>query len=369
LGVGRLSVLGEFAAWCAYADAVKQAVARVGAIVVATTVMTALIAASVLMGSPHVASAESGSKRYPDVTRVSSASAHLRFTLPTSSGTAYSPNNPNLADRTIRKSPMVLFLAATRARPMDYRSFISTAAGAGYHVLALDYTNTGRSVQATCRAKAACYTAVQRNRLDGSHSSAFSSVRPADSILARLRSALRYLRANDPNGGWGRYLNGSTINWSRIVVAGHSQGGGESAYISHLHKVRGALMFASPVETTNGVAASWMHKPGKTSASRLYAFDSDNDMFFSKIRGSWTMLGMDTFGAPQTIVAGEPLHSHELLSARDIGNKHESHSRTITDNTPRSHGVPVFRSVWKWMLAQLYTRPASAHTADSSKSP
>jgi hypothetical protein len=241
---------------------------------------------------------------------------------------------------------------------MDYRNFLATATESGYHVLALDYSNTGPSVQATCRADPDCYTAVQRNRLDGSHASAFSSVAPTDSILVRLHAAISYLKSHDSQGGWGRYAQGSTINWGRIVVAGHSQGGGESAYISHLHKVRGALMFSSPVETTDGIAASWMHARGKTPPTRLYAFEDDSDMFFSKIRGSWRMLGMDELGTPQNVDAGAPLKSHELVSTRDIGNAHESHSRTITDKTPtNAHGVPVFQFVWKWMLDQLYTRP------------
>ena len=333
-----------------------QTGARVSSLIAATVVAVILVAALVLVGSVHGATAKSGPARYADITRVSPTSAHFRFTLPTAGGVTFAPNNPDLADRTIRKSPLLLFLAATRARPMDYRKFLSTATGAGYHVLALDYANTGLSVQATCRADSECYTAVQRNRLTGTHPGNFSSVSPADSILARLRAAITYLKARDAAGGWGRYLQGSTLRWSRMVVAGHSQGGGESAYIAHLHKVRGALMFSSPVETTNGVAASWMYHPGKTASSRLYAFEDDSDMFFSKIRGSWKMLGMDHFGAPQDVGSGRPLRSHELISTRAIGDAHESHSRTITDRSPTTaQGVPVFRAVWKWMLAQLYT--------------
>lgn len=329
-------------------------------IAVGFAVVTGLVASLIIGGTGRVATA--GEHPVTDVTQVSAASAHLRFTLVRKDGV--SPNLPNLADRTSVKSPLLLFLAATRAKPMDYRSFLSTAKRAGYHVLALDYSNTGRSVQATCRADSECYTAVQRNRLTGEDPGMFSSVSPADSIMARLTDALRYLRAEDPDGGWNRYRSHGRIDWSRVVVAGHSQGGGESAFISHIHRVRGALMFSSPVETVNGVSASWMHKAGKTPASRLYAFQSRNDMFFSKIRGSWRMLGMDAFGKPQNVADTRHYSSHELVTTSPLGNRHDSHLGTIMDRTPRGPGgVPIFQSVWKWMLHRFWTNHTAATTA------
>jgi predicted alpha/beta hydrolase len=338
---------------------VVQASWRIGALVIGVIAVSALLLTTALFGFPHAAQAENGSGRTSNVTTVTATSAHLRFTLAASGG-SMTPNHLNVADRTTSKSPLLLFLAATRARPMDYRSFLASASKAGYHVLALDYWNRGRSVQATCGSNPQCYTDMQRNRLTGGHPNRFSSVNPGNSIQSRLGAALAYLRAQDPRGGWGRYQASGGIDWSRVVVAGHSQGGGEAAYISHIHRVRGALFFSSPVETTNGIAASWMHSRGKTSASRLFGFVSHHDMFYSKIRGSWKMLGLDLYGSPQSVGSLRAFSSHELVTHRSIGDAHRSHLRTITDKTPRTvSGAPVFSPVWGWMLRQLWAPRAA----------
>jgi pimeloyl-ACP methyl ester carboxylesterase len=289
--------------------------------------------------------------------------AHFR--LNSSPHHTISPNADNYAARTDQYSPLLLFLAATGYRPSQYRDFLATARDSGYHVLALDYPNRGASVARTCGINAACYTQVQRNRLDGSAPSPVSSVDPANSIVARLIDSLRHLQSIDAAGHWQQYLSGGTIDWANIVVAGHSQGGGEAAYISHIHAVRGVLMFSSPVESYRGVHASWMSSRGATPASRMYGFDDAGDVFASRIVGSWNALGMGAFGAVANADAAIPAGSHELVSHRDLGRPVEAHVRNITDGVPLTDGKPVFAGVWTWMLKQLY-QGSSQDTADPS---
>jgi Alpha/beta hydrolase family len=271
-----------------------------------------------------------------------------------------SPNADNYASRTIQRSPLLLFLPATGHHPSQYRDFLSAARETGYHVLALDYWNTGRSVERTCGVNSACYTEVQRNRLDGSEPTRFSSVNPANSIVNRLRVSLRHLQRVDPAGRWQQYVTGSAIDWANIVVAGHSQGGGEAAYISHIHAVRGVLMFSSPVDSDNGVNASWMSSSGATPASRMYGFDDSSDIFNQHVLASWSALGMGTFGAVANAAAPIPAGSHELVTYRDLGTPGQAHLRNITDGVPIVQGKPVFEGVWKWMLEQPYQRTASS---------
>jgi hypothetical protein len=135
------------------------------------------------------------------------------------------------------------------------------------------------------------------------------------------------------------------------VLAGHSQGGGESAYISHLHLVHGVLMFSSPVETNEGVPAAWMREPGVTPASRMYGFVNEHDLYFSKIVGSWSELGMERSGMPADVPI--PVGSHQLVSTLDVGTPLESHGRTVSDRTPRTpDDIPLYEQTWKWMLDQ-----------------
>jgi hypothetical protein len=271
---------------------------------------------------------------------VTTALMHARFRLPPDRGAAFVPNADNYASRTVTTGPLLLFLAATGHRPSDYRDFLATARHSGYHVLALDYWNTGWSVQRTCRADASCYTRVQRNRLDGSRSSRFSAVDRRNSIVVRLRTAIGHLEASDPTGGWGRYLSAHGVRWRRIVVAGHSQGGGEAAYISHIHRVRGVLMFSSPVDSDDSIDASWMRSAGVTPASRMYGFDDSGDVFYARIVTSWDVLGLAS--------------SHQIITHRDLGGPDASHLRTITDQTPHTRaGRPEFAGIWRRMLTEF----------------
>jgi hypothetical protein len=281
-----------------------------------------------------------------------------QFRLHPTGGAEFSPNFDNYASRTNATSPLLLFLAATHYHPSDYTSFLSTARDVGYHVLALDYWNLGSSVQRTCGTNAECYGAVQQNRLDGTEPGRYSAVDPHNSIVNRLTRAIHQLEASDPKGGWGRYLDAGGIDWRRIVVAGHSQGGGESAYIAHVHLVRGVLLFSSPVDSDHGVNASWMAVPGATPPSRIYGFDDTGDEFASRIVASWNAIGLGAFGRPANISVGPPYSSHELLSHRDLGRPAVAHVRDITNATPRTKsGKPVFENVWKWMLTRLYRKP------------
>jgi hypothetical protein len=306
----------------------------------AGAVLTGLIAGGLaVLLTPAPADAASA----PDAFRTS-------FALPADGGAAYTPNAPDVAIRTTADSRLLLFLPATGEVPEHYQGFLDAAGDAGFHVLGLDYYNVGRSLSGTCGAVADCYTAFQANRFDGSSPTSWSSVAPHDSIVSRLRHALAILQQRDPAGGWNRYVDGDAIRWDRIVVAGHSQGGGESAFIAHGRTVAGVLMFGSPVESYQGVTAAWMTHPGVTPVTRYYGLDSAHDEFADRITGSWHALGMP--GDVVTIDATAPATlPHRMVTEVDLGTPQSSHTCFITDAGPRdADGAPLFLPVWRSML-------------------
>jgi hypothetical protein len=264
------------------------------------------------------------------------------------------PNQSNYAARTVGGGPLLLFLPATGQKPRDYTRFLRLAADDGYHVLGLDYWNLGHSVASTCATDAACYGRLQQNRFDGSRPFAKSAVTPRNSVLGRLKPALAYLRRSDPDGGWGRYLDGDAVRWDRIVLAGHSQGGGESAYIAHIRSVRGALLFGSPIVTDGSTAATWLSTPSRTPASRIYAFDNTSDQFWPRIEPSWRRLGL---GTPQSVDGTTHYTSHALIS--EVPQRH-AHLWMLDDSTPKdAAGVPVYEPVWNWMLQRFLPVPTA----------
>ncbi|MBK4346831.1 BPSS1187 family protein [Lacisediminihabitans changchengi] len=266
-------------------------------------------------------------------------SSLISFRLPETGDAFLSPNARNFAVRGTKGSPLLLFLPATRSVPRDYRSFLDTAASLGYHVLALDYPNRGQSVVHLCAGAPRCYGEVQRNRFQGGGQSAFNSVDRRDSILNRLRMSLDHLQFTDPGGAWSRYRSGDSIRWDRVVVAGHSQGGGLAAYIAHRFRVHGALMFSSPVQSDAGVPARWMRKSGATPASVQYGLVDVRDRYATNVTASWATMGMTG--------------THAIVSELDLGSPSDSHLRTVTDRSPRVDGVPVLAPTWRWMLEQV----------------
>jgi pimeloyl-ACP methyl ester carboxylesterase len=304
----------------------------------------ALAVVATIAGAPASASVEKPGS--------DNAAAQIQtFRLPNSHGAPLVPNADNYATRASTSGPLLVFLPATGAVPAQYREFLDTAASSGYHVLGLDYRNLGRSVTETCKADSTCYTQIEQNRFDGSDPSRFSHVDPANSVLGRLQEALHYLSGHDKAGDWGQYLSGSHIRWGQIVLAGHSQGGGESAFISHVHKVRGVLMFSSPVATFNGVSASWMGSPGATPPSRMYGFVNSNDLYIQRILGSWTKLDLSGDAPPTSALI--PTGSHALVSTLAVGNGEQSHFSSVADSTPQTAlGSPRYLPVWTWMLRQ-----------------
>lgn len=283
----------------------------------------------------------------------------FNFRLGLINGTVVKPDARDWAARTVESGPLLVFLPATGHVPDDYRRFLTVAAQSGYHVLGLDFWNQGRAVANICGVDARCYTQVQSNRFNGLGPSRFSKVDEANSVLSRLHAALDYLVVHDPDGGWNQYTHGESIQWKSIVVAGHSQGGGESAYIAHRYRVLGQLTFSSPIITDQDSRASWLKTPSATPASVMYAFDDVHDEFYPRIVNSWKELhlqGMLTSRVPVPKSASV----HRLVSTYDLGDPGQAHIRSVADSTPlTSKGTPVFEPVWKWMLARVYRASVS----------
>ncbi len=273
------------------------------------------------------------------------------FALPKLHGRAFAPNALNYARPGRPGAPLLLFLPATGAVPADYRQFLDTASAVGFPVLALDYWNEGRSVVRTCAGDPDCYAEMQQNRFDGTRPSRYSAIDPQDSILTRLKTALAYLDRTQPRAGWGRYLAHDRVLWRRIVLGGHSQGGGQSAFIAHGHRVHGVLMFSSPVQSDGGVPAAWLRTPGVTPASDMYGLVSAHDLYYPNVVGSWAALGL---GAPTVTDGTPPLGAHAVVSPRQLGTPREAHSLEITDRSPRGPtGEPFYRPIWTWMLRHV----------------
>lgn len=273
------------------------------------------------------------------------------------------PQDPDLAavDPAVpQNGELFVFLPGTGGQPDCCRDLIETAARTGFLAVGLAYLNA-QAVGRICGDDLTCYATVRQDDFDGSAPSPFSHVDATDSIQARLVDLLRYLASSHPSQGWEQFIDGAAPAWSRIVVAGHSQGGGDAAYIAKIRQVEGVVLLAAPVDSSTGyppVAADYLTTGHLTPLARYVGFDHTRDPFHDKIVADWAALGLQSFG-PARSVDGDrsPFGgSHELLTSTTVppgpAPVLATHDSTAVDSqTPTCpDGSTAFVPVWRYMM-------------------
>ena len=114
--------------------------------------------------------------------------------------------------------------------------------------------------------------------LTGEDLSTKVSVDSTNSIINRLEKLLIYLDATEPNNNWGQYYNNG-FEWNKIMVAGHSQGGGHAALIGMIYDVNRVLMFSSPNDfnTNLNLPGKWLSQEMASSPAVFFGFNNLND--------------------------------------------------------------------------------------------
>lgn len=253
-----------------------------------------------------------------------------------------------------RLGRLLVFFPGTNATPALYERFDSLAAYLGYHTIGLSYENR-TSVSSLCGSHSdlGCAEAVRQEILLGSDQSPLISVDRTHSALNRLSSLLTHLDQHFPDEGWNRYLaSGQSLNWSRITVAGHSQGGGHAGLLAKYNAVDRVIFFNSPSDfnDVHGDVASWINEDNQTPPDRYYAFYHQLDGGPNR-EDVYTRFGMMDFGTPlNTDTALPPFNGSHVINTRY---RHENtHSVIIVDHLVPTDvvGDPLFTAAWTHLL-------------------
>ena len=199
---------------------------------------------------------------------------------------------------------LVLLLNGTGGSPGQMvfdpgRNLFNAAAESGHHVLALAY-RSDLAVGEMCGPRPECYAATRSTQLTGvfqpGADSSLADIRVDEGVIPRLDQALRALDASRPGAGWSAFIgNGAAsaaadrIAWQRIIVSGHSQGGGHAAYLGKLFPVVRVVQFSSTCDAPGGVPAPW------TAAGSAWA-TSPADAFFGLSAPTAFTRGIPTAG-------------------------------------------------------------------------
>ena len=148
------------------------------------------------------------------------------------------------------------------------RNLFVSALESGNHVLAVAYRSDVAIAQMCDASRPDCYGASRNTLVMGVFTpgadSSLANIREDEGIIARIDQALRFLSAQHPNAGWSAFIANPSaaaasdrIAWQRIIVSGHSQGGGHAAYLGKRFSMMRVVQFSSTCDAPAGVPAPW----------------------------------------------------------------------------------------------------------------
>jgi hypothetical protein len=251
---------------------------------------------------------------------------------------------------------LLVFLAGSIGLPERQTLLLKLAAKMGFLAINLRYPNSW-TVGNLCRRSPdpRCHEKIRLHIAEGLPSGELPGVAPHDSIRGRLGSLLLWLAAYEPDAGWKTFMHDGGIRWDRIVLAGHSQGGGHAAILGKRHFVKRVVMLGSPIDDcqVHGGPAPWLGAPGETPFDRYYGFVHVRDVGFHRILAAWEAIGLSRLGGLVNVDESGPPYgmSHQLVSQTAVV-REKFHACVTTDGaTPISlAGVPIYAPVWSYLL-------------------
>ncbi|MEZ5307278.1 MAG: IPT/TIG domain-containing protein [Pyrinomonadaceae bacterium] len=262
------------------------------------------------------------------------------------------------------KNKLFVFFPGTGGVAFNYLELNRTAADLGLHAINMTYPNTD-AVNEVCgglNSDLECYRNVRLEILDGTDRTTLVNVNRPNSIENRLVKLLILLRTNRPSEKWNQFLlDDQTVDWSKVVVAGHSQGGGHAGIIARYHLVARSLMFAAMDFNGRSLApATWISNPettpNATPASRFWAFShtSDESVNFSLLSSViWPLYGMDDFGEITNVDSVSPPYSNTHSLTTNLPNDNAHGCIAADARLAYENGVPIYKPVWEYMLSGL----------------
>jgi hypothetical protein len=274
-------------------------------------------------------------------------------------GDHYVVNNPWVAHRDV----LFLFFPGTVSRATNYKLLCETAADLGFHAISLQYVNDV-SVNTKCaRARnLECYENMRREILFGQDFSPHVNVTPPNSVENRLVKLLQYLADRYPLDRWDQYLTAQGVpRWSRILLAGHSQGGGHAAMLGRYYSTAGVVMFASMDYSFQADRpGAWINVNSNTRLEKFFAVahTEDRTMPITAMRRYWNAFGFRELSPVINIDhVGPPYaNSNTLITsikpARLDKDKSNYHNALCMDaDTPKTgDGTPILKNLWTYLL-------------------
>lgn len=231
---------------------------------------------------------------------------------------------------------------------------VRSAAQLGLHAVGLTYPNDWSPFNlCSGGSDPNCAENLRREIIDGVDRSTFINVTPTESLQNRLAALIAFEHATRPTEGWGQFLANGQVQWDKVVVWGHSQGGGNAGVLARHVVLAGVCTSAPAADGGQGNPAPWWASHA-TPAERYFGLCHTQDAIGAKL-AFWSALGMAQFGALQDVATTPSPYagSHTLSTSVAPAVAGQYHNSVVADAvTPRdAQGVPVYKPVWQYMIA------------------
>ncbi len=245
---------------------------------------------------------------------------------------------------------LLIFLPGSGVDTRAYVNFAEFAAARGYHVVILSYFNLLHGVH-TCNSHPDCYEPFRKqiwdastvngqwnlNTLSGASSGSANFFTAKDAVRNRLINFMLWLKQHGQGGeNWGQFLVNANctlqtceIQWGKAVLAGHSLGSGEAAFVATERDVARIIMFSG----VDDQSATWTQAP-RTHPEKYFGLANLCDItFYDATVQNWANFHMP---GPRTYIehdlTGLPPATHNQTcpnlpaseaSAAPYGNSHQ----------------------------------------------
>jgi pimeloyl-ACP methyl ester carboxylesterase len=250
---------------------------------------------------------------------------------------------------------LFLFIGGTGSSTQSYQAISNFAGNLGYDVITIAYPNTMAAASLSNSPDSLAFDKYRQELCYGTPLSPAVTVDTLNSIHTRTIKLIQYLNTTYPAQNWGQYLiDPTSLDWSKIVVGGHSQGGGHACYFAKSNDVARVLMFSSPNDYSSHFSnsANWLRSPGITPMGRHFAYLSQLDEVvpFSEQLTNLQGLGLyPLYDTTLTDISSSPYdHSHCLYTTQPPGFSILYHNSTVRSSS-------INHSVWTHMLTSPIT--------------
>src|SRR6476661_1383242 len=243
---------------------------------------------------------------------------------------------------------LLLFIGGSYSIPRSYNLFCDYGATIGLDVVSLSYPTTTATAPLGTSADQYIFDNYRDELCFGNQVSNVASIDALNCISTRATKLLLFLKANYPNENWGQYLTATnTLLWSKVIVAGHSQGSGHACYLGKRNLVDRIVMLSGPNDYSTYYAspANWLTQPGQTPLTKHFSLLHTRDEIVPFANQVANIRGLGLLAANQA-----PLLCDNLAAPY-------SNSRTLSLNIPALsfHNSTVGANailplVWEYML-------------------